>query len=106
MAGIDRREQMRRHLRRRKREGLTYDELANVTGESRHTLSWWAWKLRQEEGARQERPRFVELEVVDEPAVAEASIEILLAGGRRLLVRPGFDLETLTRAVAALERGC
>ena len=42
VAGTTRREQMHRLLRRREREGLTYAELAELTGEQAHTLSWWA----------------------------------------------------------------
>ncbi len=104
MAGINRREQMRRHLRRRDREGLTYAELAELTGESRHTLSWWAWKLRQ--AGAPEGPGFVELEVTAEPPVDDAGVEVVLEGGRRLVLRPDFDEETLRRAVAALEQTC
>lgn len=104
MAGPARREQMRRYLQRREREGLTYAELAVVTGERAHTLSWWAWKLRSERA--EESPAFVELEVADEMPTAGSGIEIVLSSGRRLVVQPGFDEETLRRAVAALESSC
>lgn len=104
MAGPTRREQMRRYLQRREREGLTYAELAAATGERAHTLSWWAWKLRSERAV--EEPAFVELEVADDCPAASSSIEIVLSSGRRLIVQPGFDEETLRRAVDALELSC
>ncbi len=96
---------MRRLLRRRDREGLTYARLALLTGESRHALSWWAWKLRHEERAL-ERSSFVELAVEADSAGDSTGVEVLLANGRRLLVQRGFDDETLRRAVAVLERTC
>ena len=43
-----RREQIRRLLERRDREGLTYRELARRTGESPRTLAWWGSRLRRE----------------------------------------------------------
>ena len=97
---------MRRYLRRREREGLTYAELAAVTGESRHSLSWWAWKLRQDEAEGAEGPAFVELEVMPDERSAETGIEVVLSNGRRLALQPGFDEETLRRAIGALERTC
>lgn len=99
---------MRRHLRRREREGLTYPELEELTGVSRHTLSWWAWKLRREEdpGPGPGGAAFLEVDVLPEEAPAEAGVEITLANGRRLALQAGFDEETLRRAVAVLERPC
>lgn len=94
---------MQRHLERREREGLTYAELEARTGVSRKALQWWAWKLRREE---QSAPAFVEVEVRADKAPSETRIEVELANGRRLAVRPGFDEETLRRAVVALERTC
>ena len=99
---------MRRLLRRREREGLTYAELAELTGEQVHTLSWWAWRLRQESQSADDRAQqaFVEVEPADEPQVRGTGVEILLSSGQRLAVQPGFDEETLRRVVAALERPC
>jgi hypothetical protein len=38
-----------------------------------------------------------------EPAAALAALEVVLAGGRRIGVGPGFDERTLGRLVRALE---
>jgi len=35
-------------LAHRDKEGLTYAELAEQTGYSRATLSWWSWRLRRD----------------------------------------------------------
>lgn len=97
---------MRRLLRRREREGLTYAELAAISGESRQTLAWWAWRLRQPEYAKSDEPPFVELSVAPGELEGSTGIEILLTNGRRLAVQRGFDEETLRKAVAVLERTC
>ena len=45
--------------------------------------------------------------VSDEPGMAEAGIELLLAGGRRLRIAKGVDEPTLRTVLAALEQpGC
>lgn len=108
MAGSSRREQVRRYLRLREREGLTYAELAEATGESESTLSWWAWRFRRESvpESRLEQSAFVELELSDDEAPAGAGVEVVLANGLRLALHSGFDAETLRRAVDALEPPC
>jgi hypothetical protein len=40
---------------------------------------------------------------VPSPSVEASTIEVVLAGERRIRVAPGFDEETLRRVVAALE---
>jgi len=40
---------------------------------------------------------------VAQPPTDRATIEVVLAAGRRVAVTPGFDEETLRRVVAALE---
>jgi hypothetical protein len=45
--------------------------------------------------------------VSDEPGTAEAGIELVLAGGRRLRIAKGVDEPTLRSVLAALEQpGC
>ncbi len=44
--------------------------------------------------------------VVPDADEEESGVEIVLTNGRRLSVRPGFDEETLRRAVEALDRPC
>lgn len=53
---------------------------------------------------RPEEPRFVELKLSEGDRFLETSgVEVLLPAGRRLRVSPGFDEDTLRRAVSALE---
>jgi hypothetical protein len=45
----------------------------------------------------------VKLKATPEPAAPQAALEVVLAGGRRIGVAPGFDERTLGRPVRALE---
>ena len=113
---MDRREEMRSLLVRREREGLTFRELSAQSGVPFGTLASWAWKLRQEFFAaipvkrrRSHRaPGFVELVAAPEDEAVRAEpigeVEVVLASGRHLVVREGFDEECLLRLVRALER--
>jgi hypothetical protein len=98
-------EEMRRLLARRRRRGLSWDELSEASGVPRSTLCWWHRRLRGGE-AETERPGeagFVRL--VGSRAAEPTSpppIEIVLDDGRRVAVRPGFDIEHLRRVFEAL----
>jgi hypothetical protein len=74
--------------------------------------SFYAWRRTlQESDAAQ--VRFVPVQVVaqqtapaaDGASAAADTLELVLDGGRRLRVRPGFDGPTLTRLLALLEEG-
>jgi hypothetical protein len=114
MAAMERREEMRRLLGRREREGLTFVELAQQTGIPVGTLASWAWKLRREGGgsraarSRGHAPGFVELvpgpEIDGDRVHGAGAFEVVLMNGRRVLVREGFDEERFVRLVQALER--
>ncbi len=97
---------MRRWLARRERQGLTLRELSQQTGVPVGTLGCWAWKLRREgERPGPGRPSaagFVEL--VSQEAGEPGRVEIVLAGGRRILVAGAVDEERLVCLVRALER--
>ena len=95
---------MRRLLARREREGLTLAELARRTRIPVGTLAWWSSRLRRERGV--EPVGFVELKPAADGAKVpgrEGLLEVVLAGGRRVLVPPGFDAGELQRLVRALE---
>jgi len=64
---------------------------------------FFAWKKRLSQAAA---AKFVAVQVleVDEPAPSPA-LEIRLAGGRSVLVEPGFDAAHLRAVLAALEAG-
>jgi len=73
---------------------------------ARHGLAepgFYAWrrKLRQ----RHERVTdFVPVQVLAHPQPStEDSLEVVLAGGRRLRIRPGFDAVTLRQLLTVLE---
>jgi hypothetical protein len=111
MGGMDRREQMRRWLALREERGLTFGELSRRTGVPRGTLGHWAWKLRREDarGSDARRRGFVELVAQDggpgAPAEPSGSrIEIVLEGGRRVVVSGDFVEAALERVLRVLAR--
>lgn len=59
---------------------------------------WWKRKLRDE---AERTPGFIELAVRPEPAAA--TMEMRLAGGRVLVLRPGLDLAWVRAVAEALE---
>jgi len=48
---------------------------------------------------------FAEVQVAPEPACDPRGIELRLPGQRSVVVRPGFDRQTLLDLLAALEAG-
>ena len=91
------REEMKRLLVKRERHGWTYRELAQKSGVKAHTLSWWAWKLRQEE----EAPGFVEVDV-SVPAHDAVAIEVEMRSGHILRIPSDLDDCSLRRLLAVL----
>jgi hypothetical protein len=107
--------------------GLSLPAFCARRGLNAKTMSGWVYKPAHQsaiEKARREaltvgvppepmapsvRPQaaFLPIQVADVPSRASASLrcdlEIVLASGPRIVVRPGFDRETLRRVVAALE---
>ena len=102
----DRREEMRRLLARRQREGLTFAELSRQTRIPVGTLAWWSSRLRSEPAG--DRAGFVELKAEVDPQVPprDDRIEVVLVRGRRLIVPRGFDAGEVLRLVRALEARC
>jgi hypothetical protein len=49
-------------------------------------------------------PRLVAVELESSPGQKANAIEVVLARGRRVEVRPGFDASTLQAVIAVLER--
>ena len=100
--------------------GLSQMEFCRRRGISDRALNNWLYKSPYRERVAQilaarsrgdvvaETPRFVPVSLVrattatDAPAVS-GSIEVVLKGGLRIAVTPGFDPETLRQVVAALE---
>ncbi|QRK10889.1 transposase [Archangium violaceum] len=90
--------------------GLSVAEFARRHGLGPQRLRWW--KKRRREEASPERS-FVPVHVAAPPsreeretAAGAASMEVVLARGRRIRVEPGFDADALARLVRALEEAC
>jgi len=93
-------QQWRRWIQQWQTSGLTVRAFC-----ARHALappSFYAWRrqLQQRDAAR----AFVPIRVVpDEAPLPAHRLEVVLAGGRRLGVAPGFDPNTLRQLLAVLE---
>ncbi len=101
------REEIRKILAIREREGLSYEEMAARVGVSRRTLSWWSWRERREtregDGADPAR-RFAEL--IPEVATAGDRIELVTPTGVTIRLPSSADDATLERLLSMLEQRC
>jgi transposase len=97
----------RQQVRSWQRSGLTICEFCRRNHLAEHNFHAWrrelAWRDRETNGQEGHPATFIPLVVKAEPPRAEAAIEIVLANGRNIRVRPGFEAETLTQVVAVLE---
>jgi transposase len=88
-------------VKRCERSGLDAAEFARREGLKAERLSWWRWKLRSSEPSLPPEPRFLPVRVKTSSLPPEATpIEIALANGRVVRVRPGFDPTMLERVLA------
>jgi predicted transcriptional regulator len=81
--------------------GMKRSEFCRTRGLSPGTLQ------RHLKGGKQRArqiPRLVAVELEQKAAQKANAIEVVLAGGRRVEVRPGFDATTLQAVIAVLER--
>ncbi len=81
--------------------GMNRSEFCRTRGLSFGTLR------RHLKGGKQkakQTPRLVAVELEQKAAQKANAIEVVLAGGRRVEVRPGFDATTLQAVIAVLER--
>jgi hypothetical protein len=62
--------------------------------------SFYLWRRKLQDAAA-----FTEVHLSPEPVPASGALELVLPGGRSLVVRPGFDRATLLALVDALEHG-
>ena len=106
-----------------RQSGLSLPAFCQQHGLSRGSMQNWVYKpelKRAVEAARRDAqgpvgephtsvtvPAFLPVRVVEAAAVGEASdrsgVEIVIGAGRRVVIGPGFDSETLRRVVAILE---
>jgi len=81
--------------------GMNRSEFCRTRGLSLGTLR------RHLKGGKQkakQTPRLVAVELEQKAAQKANAIEVVLARGRRVEVRPGFDATTLQAVIAVLER--
>jgi hypothetical protein len=82
--------------------GMKCSEFCRTRGLSPGTLG------RHLKGGKQKAkptPRLVAVELEEKAAQKTHALEVVLARGRRVEVRPGFDATTLLALIAVLERG-
>lgn len=88
-----------------RRSGKNLSAFAQAHGLCRNRLARWRDRLGEEAFA----PQFHEVRLVgpmDRVSLTEgptAGVEIVVSGGRRVVVRPGFDPTLLAEVVRALE---
>jgi hypothetical protein len=94
-----RREQIRRLLERRERQGLTYRELDRQTREPLTTLAWWSSRLRRERSGSR---GFVELVPKGgSTAPGGANFEMVLDSGSGVLRKRGAAAKSETDRTTA-----
>jgi transposase len=105
------REQWAKRIERWQRSGLDAGSFAAREAVTPERLRWWRWHLGLGPGAKKRGrgPSFVEVVLPEtagprEMAPGGAALEVLV-GTRRVLVRPGFDAQSLRQVLAVLEEG-
>ena len=83
--------------------GLSQREFCDQRGVPLKTLARYLARHRQGQAGKNGKQRWVAVEVAPKRG-GSAELSVVLAGGRRIEVRPGFDRETLRRLVVELER--
>ena len=101
-------DEWRRVFQRQRTSGLSVTAFCAQARIPISSFFWWRRKLRNQ-GSFAEVTLAAEAGA-DERAAAEvvagtSAIEVRLAGGRCILVRPGFDRATLRALLTALEAG-
>ena len=100
---------MERLLRRKDRQGLTYDQLSKDSGVPVSTLRWWKRRLAEEasltSAEREPGVRFVEATLAP-VSPSEARYEIVLESGRRLVLDEGFEAGAVRTLIGLLEASC
>ena len=86
----------RRIVQQQERSGLQVTAFCRRAGVPQS--SFFAWRRRLRDGAT-----FAEVKLSGEPVVQLGGIELHLPGDRRVVVRPGFDRQTLVDLLHVLE---
>ena len=93
-------QEWRRRIREWRQSGVSVRDYCDLAGVCVPTFYLWR---RRVEGPPAVTPAFVPVRLVAEPPVNGGSLELVLAGGRRVRVLPGFDAKTLRQLLAILE---
>ena len=104
-----------KRVERWKESGLTAREFASEVGINAQSLSWWSWRLRSGSKKRPRVRRRAPATTAAKPAVSPLTfvemtaaverdaLEVVVASGVRICVRPEFDAATLTRLLDVLD---
>ena len=101
------RKRMRAIVGRWQRSGLSGVEFCRRHGI--HPQRLWYWKRVLGEATRRRKARavsFAPVQVVDLERAGTASLEVVLTGGERLVLRPGISAELLREVLQALRERC
>jgi hypothetical protein len=94
-------------LRRQSDSGLSVAAFCRRSRLSQ--ASFYAWRRKVRDAAIRTGVRgtgtFAEVRIAPGPVVSADALEVVLSGGRRIVVRKGFDHRALLALVDALERG-
>jgi hypothetical protein len=82
---------------------LTQQEFSRVKNIPLKTLARYVARQRRQKADARQASRWVAVEVA-EPSNTTSELVVLVASGRRIEVKRGFDGETLHRLMAVLER--
>lgn len=95
----------RRHLERQQASGLSVREYCDRHNLAESAFYVWRRTIRlRDQDSPHPAPAFVPVTVIDHRTQAGASpIDIVLAGGRRVRVRPGCDRDLLAMILAVVE---
>jgi hypothetical protein len=83
--------------------GLSREEFCGQRDVAMKTLARYIVRCRKQKSAGSEPQRWVAVEV-EGPRECGGELSVLLSGGRRIEVKPGFDAGTLRQLVAVLEQ--
>ena len=83
--------------------GLGREEFCRQKDVPMKTLARYHARYRKQKAAGGEPQRWVAVEVAG-PSGCGGELSVLLSGGRRIEVKPGFDAGTLRQLVAVLEQ--
>ncbi len=102
------RERMRATVARWQRSGMSAASFCRREGIQARRLSYWKRVLGVAAPRRRVvvRPRLTPVQVVDLGLAAAGSIEVVLAGGERLVVREGVSPDLLRGVLDVLRERC